>query len=362
MASSVRAVLSRPLMASLHRLLVPPRSRLSLLTTARLLSLSHAAIEQNVSVSPQTADTVLMVAPKYFNLNLATATDNIYQTLPDQLKGASSDQIVGLATKEFEGLVSLLRGNGVRVLVVEPLEEHKDCTDAVFPNNWVSFHEGKIALYPMMAENRRRERRMDVVESLCRELRADIVDYSPWENQGMFLEGTGSMVLDRTNRLCYACLSQRTHPEVLVGFCRDFGYTPVAFEATQLAEDGKLRPVYHTNVICSVGDGFVVLCTELIREAGQRKMVLDTIRSSNKELVDIDEEQVFNFAGNILQLSGPGGERLLVMSSAAYESFRSDQLASLRRHVDVILHVPLPTIESLGGGGARCMLGEVFTH
>ena len=350
------AVVSSLRLGSLRRLLVLPNPRLSpLLFTARFSSSTMSAAHQ------QTADTVLMVTPKYFNMNPATVADNMYQTLPDRLKGASGEQIAELATNEFEGLVSLLREHGVRVLVEEPLVEHKECSDAVFPNNWVSFHEERIVLYPMMAENRRRERRMDLVRRLCTELRASLVDYTAWESRGKFLEGTGSMVLDRANRLCYACLSQRTHPDVLAEFCRDFGYKSVTFEATQTSTDGKPFPVYHTNVICSIGEDFAVLCTEVIRDETQRRTVVEAIKSTNKELVEIDEKQVKSFSGNILQLRGSRGKRCLVMSTAAYDSFHSHQLALLRKHNDVILHVPLPTIESLGGGGARCMLGEVFS-
>ena len=309
----------------------------------------------------QTTDTVFMVYPRYFGMNRATAADNKYQTLPSHLEHLQPREIRALATSEFNGLVSLLREYGVRVIVTEPLQEHRECSDAVFPNNWVSFHEGKIALYPMMAENRRKERRRDVVERLSRDLCADVVDYTHWERESKFLEGTGSMVLDRVNKICYACISQRTHPEVLTQFCRDFDYKAVTFEATQLAPDGQLWPVYHTNVICCMGDTFALLCTECIRNPQQRRMVVGIIESTGKELVDIKESQVYQFAANSLQLHSTRGKRLLVMSTAAYESFEEEQLRILRRHVHHILHVPLPTIEALGGGGARCMQTEVFS-
>ena len=309
----------------------------------------------------QTTDTVFMVSPKYFCMNASTATDNKYQNLPSHLEQAGPDEVSSLAMREFTGLVSLLRDRGVRVDVEEPLEEHRDCYDAVFPNNWVSFHEGKIVLYPMKTENRRKERRQDVVERLSRDLRAEVVDYSRWEMEGKFLEGTGSMVLDRVNKICYACISQRTHPLVLAEFCKDFSYKSVTFQASQEGPDGQQWPVYHTNVICSIGDTFAVLCTECIRDTGQRRDVVDTIRSSGKELIDITEKQVYEFAGNALQLHSTQGDRLLVMSTAAYQAFSADQLETLQKHVSHILHVPLPTIEALGGGGARCMLAEVFS-
>lgn len=324
-----------------------------------------SAMEATNAISPratsqQTTDRILTITPRYFNMNIATAADNKYQRLPDHLQGVAREDIVSLAMKEFDGLVSLLREYGVSVIVTEPLEEQRDCSDTVFPNNWVSFHEGKIVLYPMKAENRRRERRRDLVERLSRELRADIVDYTHWEREGKFLEGTGSMVLDRVNKICYACLSQRTHPDVLAQFCWDFGYDAVTFHASQLARDGKLWPVYHTNVICSLGDTFALLCTESIREEREREMVVEKIKSTGKELVDIRESQVLQFAANSLELHSCQG-KLLVMSTAAYESLEIGQLETLKRHVNHILHVPLPTIETLGGGGARCMQTEVFS-
>ena len=312
--------------------------------------------------SRQTTDTVLMVSPKYFNMNVATAVDNMYQNFPAHLRSTSGEEIAGLARGEFQGLVAALREQDVHVEVVEPLAEQRDCADAVFPNNWVSFHQGKIVLYPMMVENRRGERQRELIERLSRELRADVVDYSSWEEKGKFLEGTGSMVLDRPNRICYACLSQRTHIEVLTEFCRDFDYKPVTFKATQVSPlTGDICPVYHTNVVLSVGNTFAVLCKDTIRDEGERREVVMTIESTGKELVEINEEQVYRFAGNCLQLKSTKGRRLLVMSTAAYKCFHDDQLEVLQRHVDQIVHVPLETIETLGGGGARCMLAEVFS-
>lgn len=310
---------------------------------------------------PQTTNTVFMISPKYFGRNEGTAIDNAYQELlPEDLRNASQEEIIRLATNEFNGLVSMLKQHGVRVIVEEPLDEQKDCKDGVFPNNWISFHEGKIVVYPMKEPSRRRERRMDVVERLSRELSAQVVDYTSFEKEGKFLEGTGSMVLDRTHKICYSCLSQRTNPELLSQFCRDFDYKEITFQAfpPSQVED----PVYHTNIICSIGETFVVLCSSSIRDETQRKNVLDTIESTGKEVIDIGEKQTHDdFSGNCLQLRGGGGEKLLVMSTPAYESLTRDQLEVMERHVDRILHVPLRTIECVGGGGARCMLTEVFS-
>lgn len=319
-----------------------------------------AAMERH-RPSPQTTDTVLMIHPKYFNYNPSTALDNKYQSLPDELKQAGPKQVSALATKEFTNLVTLLRTHGIKVIVEDPLEEQRECFDAVYPNNWISFHEGKIVVYPMMVESRRAERRSDLVQRLSKELDAEVVDYTSWELKGKFLEGTGSMVLDRTNKICYASLSQRTHREVLDQFCRDFQYKPVIFEATPRGPDGELMPVYHTNVVFSIGDTFGVICSASIKDHNQRENVLENVKSTGKELVDITESQTCMFAGNCLQLHSKSGEKLLVMSTAAYESLEEHQLTVLQRHVDHILHVALPTLEALGGGSARCMQAEIFS-
>ena len=350
---------TRPLLLR-SNFLLPSLARWTMSTAGAPSSSATETSALSPRPGQQTTDTILMVSPRHFNINMATAADNKYQLLPTHLQGLGAEEIVGLAMKEFDGLVSLLRDYGVSVIVTEPLEEQRECTDAVFPNNWVSFHEGRIVLYPMKVENRRLERRRDVIERLSGELRADIVDYTHWEREGKFLEGTGSMVLDRVNKICYACLSQRTHPDVLAQFCSDFGYSAVTFHASQLASDGQLWPVYHTNVICSIGDTFALLCTECIREEGEREMVVEKIKSTGKELVDIKDSQIYHFAANSLQVHSCRG-KLLVMSTAAYQSLEEGQRETLRRHVDHILHVPLPTIETLGGGGARCMQTEVFS-
>ena len=327
---------------------------------AGMAKTTNSPAKKQVPIAPfQTTDTVFMIEPTYFDYNPATAGDNLYQSLPNHLQ-LSGREVSDLAMQEFDSLVALLRQYGVRVIIQSPPEEHVDCSDAVFPNNWVSFHEGRIVVYPMMTENRRKERRMDLVKKFCEELSADVVDYTLWETEGKFLEGTGSMVLDRVNKICYACLSQRTDPVVLEQFCQDFDYQSVTFEASQTAPDGQIWPVYHTNVMCSVGDTFALLCSESIRDPIQRNKVIDSMTSTGKVVIDVKENQVYQFAGNTLQLRSQSGKRLLVMSTRAYESLHSHQRSALLRHVDHILHVPLVVIETLGGGGARCMIAEVF--
>ena len=316
--------------------------------------------EKHETYLGQTADTVLMIRPTFFNYNPVTAEDNQYQTVPESLKSLTPEQISSLALGEADNMASVLKENGVHVIQEEPDPTQSDCPDAVFPNNWISFHPGRIALYPMMAESRRKERRKDLIEKLAQRLGSEVVDYSPWERSGKYLEGTGSMVLDRVNKIAYACLSNRTHPVPLSQFCRDFGYTAVVFEAFQERENGELCQVYHTNVVCSVGDTYALLCSGCIRDPAQREMVRAAITGSGKELVEVEEEQVYRFAANSLQVRNGSGKRILVMSSSGYGSLRRDQMDVLGRHVDRIIHSPLTTIESLGGGGARCMLAEVF--
>ena len=309
----------------------------------------------------QTTDTVLMIRPHFFNYNAKTAEDNAYQIIPEHLEALGPEEIAALAVQEADEYARVLRKSGVHVIEVSPLEDQRDCPDAVFPNNWVSFHEGKIAVYPMMAESRRKERRWELVHQLAEHLGVGVVlDYTWWERTGRFLEGTGSMVLDRVNKIVYACLSERTDPMLLEQFCKDFGYEAVKFRAIQAGEEGDLVPVYHTNVMCSVGDSFALLCSSCIRDPMERYMVMESMRRCGKEVVDVEEYQVYDFVCNALQLRNDSGERVLAMSSKAYDSLRHDQLATLRRHVDRIVHSPLSTIEALGGGGARCMLAEVF--
>lgn len=308
----------------------------------------------------QTTDTVLMVRPTFFKYNTKTAEDNVYQTIPEHLKALSPEKIAALATQEAEIYASVLRENGVHVIEVSPLQDQRDCPDAVYPNNWVSFHEERIAVYPMKTENRRKERRWDLVQQLKEHFSVEVFDYTSWEKEGKFLEGTGSMVLDRVNKMAYACLSERTDSMVLDQFCKDFGYEAVKFRAVQANEEGDLMPVYHTNVMCSVGDSFALLCSSYIHDPVERRMVEESLTRCGKEVIDVEEKQVRHFACNALQLRNKSGEKVLTMSSEAYHSLQPDQLATLWRHVDRIVHSPLSTIEALGGGGARCILAEVF--
>jgi hypothetical protein len=302
----------------------------------------------------QTTGTVLMIRPVAFRSNPQTAASNAFQRAPGVVP-ASLEQAA--AETEFDGLVRALRAAGVEVIVEEDTLE-PSTPDAVFPNNWVSFHaNGLVVLYPMMAPNRRRERRIDVIERLGAEHGfriAEVVDLSYHEAEGRFLESTGSMVLDRVNRVAYACLSPRTHIDVLAEVAQRLNYEPLAFAAS----DGNGVPVYHTNVMMAVGEGFAVICAEAIDEPVQRSAVLGKLAATGHEIIEIDRGQMQSFAGNMLALAGPDGAQLLAMSARAAAALTAEQRAALEGHARIVA-APIDGIESSAGGSVRCMLAEV---
>jgi len=298
-----------------------------------------------------------MIRPVAFAMNAETAKDNHYQ---NQEAGITGNQAQEAALKEFDGFVEKLRDAGVNVMVVEDTPE-PPTPDSIFPNNWVSFHEnGMVVLYPMAAENRRTERRNDILERIKDEgLRInETLDYSPSENDGFFLEGTGSLVLDRENLIAYACLSQRTNETLLYDWGEQLGYKVVSFDSLQEL-DGQLLPIYHTNVMMSVGQEIAILCADSIKDEVERKAVIASLENSGKEIVYISEAQKSSFAGNMLQVVNNAGEKIIVMSTQAYESLTPEQIAVIEK-TNHILHSSLNTIETLGGGSARCMMAEVF--
>ena len=236
-----------------------------------------------------------------------------------------------------------------------------DTPDSIFPNNWVSFHEnGNVGLYPMFAENRRKERREEVFMRLEKEgfKINNIIDYTEAENEGVFLEGTGSLLLDRVNDKAYCALSPRADESLFIEFCEDFEYTPIVFTANQTV-DGKRMPIYHTNVMMCLAETFAVICLETIDDKKERKIVLKNLTEDNKEIIKITEEQMANFAGNMLQVKGKDDKRYLIMSQAAYNSLTQEQINKIEKHC-AILSSSLETIETCGGGSARCMMAEVF--
>jgi hypothetical protein len=297
----------------------------------------------------QTTSHLLMIKPVRFGYNDETAVNNAFQVR------TQDGRVQEKALHEFNHFVSVLQANGIDVTVVGDTNE-PHTPDSIFPNNWVSFHrDGSVLLYPMYAPNRRAERKPHVLEvirqkfSVTRE-----IDLSRFENEGLFLEGTGSMVLDRDHHIAYACVSPRTSEEVLEAFCHEMEYEPVLFEAA----DGNGRAIYHTNVLMCVADRYVVICLESITSPEQQQKVADRILQSNKKLIAITLDQMAHFAGNMLQVENNKGEKILVMSTQAYESLSYEQAGELNQF-NRILHAPLDTIESNGGGSARCMMAEV---
>lgn len=299
----------------------------------------------------QCASNVLMVRPSAFGHNSQTAVNNVFQR-----EAGDAAAVKRSAVQEFNALARLLKDNGVDVLVMD--DDPKLATpDAVFPNNWISFHSnGTVVLYPMFAPNRRLERSPRIIERIRERYRVkSILNLTEHERDGQFLEGTGSLVLDRKDHLAYACLSERTDAALVDRFCRKMGYRAATFRAS----DAAGRPIYHTNVMMSIGAEFAVVCLSCIRDNGERKAVRDRLEKHGRKVIEIDEAQMADFAGNILQLRSGDDRSLIVMSSRAYAAYRPDQLAALESY-GRILHVPLTTIEDQGGGSARCMIAEIF--
>ena len=304
----------------------------------------------------QSTSSVFMVRPHSFRKNEETATNNHYQR---DISQASPEEIIERAQEEFDGLVTQLTAAGIQVIVFDEAEPH-ETPDALFPNNWISTHaDGTVALYPMFAPNRRTERREDVPLVLEHQFGFDvrqIIDFTEFESHNKFLEGTGSIVLDRINRKAYAALSDRTDARALEHFCDQLDFEPVAFQAFQTADNQRL-PIYHTNVMMSIGSGYAVVCLDCIDSDDERKQVVNAIAQDGLELIAITEEQVNQFAGNMLELTGDDGP-VLVMSASAYQSLVPEQIEKLQQHT-TLLHAPLPTIETCGGGSARCMIAEI---
>ena len=297
----------------------------------------------------QTTSHILMIRPVSFSFNAQTAVNNAFQS------NSNAEDAQQRALDEFDQFVNLLRKNGVDVIVVDDTRE-PHTPDSIFPNNWVSFHrDGTLLLYPMYAENRRAERKPHVLEKISSQFRIERkIDLSNYEKEGLFLEGTGSMVLDRDNRIAYACLSPRTNVQVLNDFCRQMNYRPVLFDAVD--ETGK--PIYHTNVMMCVADQYVVICLDSIRNKEQRAATEKAILGAGKKLIPISYSQMNHFAGNMLQVENNEGEKLLIMSSQAFDSLTSHQVQLLTGY-NRIIYSGLTTIETNGGGSARCMMAEV---
>lgn len=302
----------------------------------------------------QTTNTVLMIEPIAFGYNAQTAQNNYFQI------NSENEDTQAKALAEFNGFVEKLRANKINVITIkDTIEPHTP--DSIFPNNWVSFgKDGRVVLYPMFAPNRRDERRMEILEEVKNQgfQINEIVDFTQSESEDKFLEGTGSMIFDHENKIAYGSVSLRLDEALFRAFCEEFGFTPVVFHSYQTAGEERL-PIYHTNVMMCVADRFVVICLDCIDDEEERQMVVETIQKSRKEIVEISEKQMQNFAGNMLQVHNEEGEKFLVMSQTAYQSLEQKQIEQIEQYCE-ILHSDLNTIETNGGGSARCMLAEVF--
>ncbi len=288
-----------------------------------------------------------MIRPVRFGYNAETAVNNAFQK-------ASGGDVQTEALQQFDAFVEKLRDRDVAVTVLcDTSEPHTP--DSIFPNNWISFHRGKmVILYPMFATNRRLERK--ALDTIKREFKIrHVVDFTHYEKEGKFLEGTGSMVFDRTNRLAYACKATRTDGDVLADFCKATNYNPVLFHAV----DGNGQAIYHTNVMMCMADKYVVICMDSVRDAAEQKMLRDLFAKTTKEIVEISIDQMNHFAGNMLQVKNRAGQPFLVMSEVAYRSLTPAQIAALEKYNDII-YSDIHTIEANGGGSARCMMAEVF--
>ncbi len=298
----------------------------------------------------QSPSAILMVRPHHFGFNAETASSNVFQQPP-----ADTAQVSQQALAEFDAMVTQLRAHHIAVMVVEDTDTPRT-PDAVFPNNWISFHHnGTVVLYPMLSALRRQERRFDLIDTVRTTFNvSDIVDLSPNELEGKILEGTGSMVFDHVNRIGYANESERTNIALFNETCAQLGYEPVSFKAT----DVNGNDIYHTNVLLTIGEGFAVFCAESIDDILERSLVVKKMQQTGLEVIGISRQQMNRFAGNLLQVRNTEGTPYLIMSESAYRAFDQQQREVLEAHTR-LLYIPIPTIEAVGGGSARCMMAGI---
>ncbi|WP_306643817.1 citrulline utilization hydrolase CtlX [Sanyastnella coralliicola] len=298
----------------------------------------------------QSTNNILMIRPDGFRKNEETSDNTFQQNL-------SIEDANEKALFEFDQLVETLRNKGVHVAVVEA-DGEKDTPDALFPNNWISFHnDGVVALYPMKAKNRRRERREDVIDYVGNEFGVEareVLDFTEFEEHHKFLEGTGSLVLDRQHNKAYAAISERTDRLAVERFCEALGFEGIVFHAS-----ANGAPIYHTNVLMSIGSSYAILCSDVIEDMEERSMVIDSLKENGHDVIDISLDQMNSFAGNALEVLNEDGKKICVMSSQAKASLNEEQSQRIATHAEII-DAPIPTIETLGGGSVRCMMCEVF--
>ncbi len=304
----------------------------------------------------QSTNTILMIRPVSFCFNEQTAVNNYYQK---SLENLTYENIQEQALEEFNNFVKKLESHNINVIVIEDTKSPYT-PDSIFPNNWISFHEnGSVGLYPMYAENRRLERREDILIKLEEKgfIINNTTDYTKAEKEGVFLEGTGSMILDRENRKAYLAVSPRSDGELFIEFCKDFEFTPILFKSYQTVENRR-ELIYHTNVMMCIADKYAVICLDSIDDSKERNHIVDSLQNDGKEIITITENQVNRFAGNMLQVRSVDC-KFLVMSSTAYNSLTKDQVEIIKKY-NPIIHSNLSVIETCGGGSARCMMAEVF--
>ncbi|MDA0757107.1 MAG: arginine deiminase-related protein [Bacteroidetes bacterium] len=299
---------------------------------------------------------VLMVRPSCFRVNNETLKNNFFQS---KINDISNDSILNQAIMEFDSLVEKIKASGIKVFVYQDNLKH-DTPDSIFPNNWISFHQNKtIAIYPMFANNRRLERNEDVIVFLEKnniEIN-EVVDYSEAEHNNLFLEGTGSMVLDRINNKAYCSLSERTNENLIDEFCNDFKFIPIIFNSFHTV-DSKRQVIYHTNVMMCVAEKYVIICLDSIDNVQERKKVIQSLEDDNKELIIISENQLSSFAGNMIELK-VNNDSIIIMSQNAYESLDDAQIKKISKYSEIISS-SVDTIEKYGGGSVRCMIAEIF--
>jgi hypothetical protein len=293
---------------------------------------------------------ILMVRPYQFYFNQQTAANNFFQS------NINIENANELAIAEFDAMVEKLRAHQIKVNVVQDTKD-PSTPDSIFPNNWVSTHtNGTLCLYPMFAQNRRAERKSTVINFLQSNYKIEnTLDLTDLEKEGIFLEGTGSMVLDHQNKLAYGCLSERLDKNAFNEWCDKMQFKAIAFKAV----DDKAQPIYHTNVMMCMGDQFVVICLKSIPNELEKQLVLESFKKSNKEVIEISQDQLNHFAGNMLQVFDINEKPHLIMSEQAYNSLKTEQVKSLEKY-NPILPISIPTIEALGGGSTRCMMAEIY--
>ena len=305
----------------------------------------------------QITSDLIMIRPKHFNYNVETAKDNYFQKKEINI---STTTIQKKVRDEFNSLVEIIKKEKIKINIFDDKKNIKT-TDSVFPNNWISFHEdGKIIIYPMFSENRRKEKRKDIIDTLKNKGYKinEIIDLSKYENENKFLEGTGSMILDRENRICYAAISSRTSIDLLKYFCKKINYKLISFKAYQTFKKNRER-IYHTNVMMCIAKQYAIVCLDSIDNKDEKISLKNSIIKTNKKIIEITENQCQNFVGNMLQVKNIKNEKYLIMSSRAYKSLTNDQIKKLKTY-NKLLHSELDLIEKIGGGGARCMIAENF--